>query len=131
MGRRALDEAGSRHAHFQARNIAFDDLTESVASPPKAGMPEGVGRRVRREIVAVGIDKPLGNDNQAELLALEDAANLIEHLLLIEGHFGKKDDVRGIVGVVAPFCEGCACCYPSRAPAHCLDDRSEEHTSEL
>ena len=54
--------------------FALDDLAEGFARSAQPGVPEGVGRRVRRKVVAVRVDQPLGDDDQAEPLALEDAA---------------------------------------------------------
>ena len=59
-------------------------------------MAEGVGLGFRGEVVAIGIDEAFGDDDLAELLALEGAADVLEDLLLVEGDLGEKDEVRRI-----------------------------------
>jgi hypothetical protein len=59
------------------------------------------------------------------LLALEDAADVIEELLLGEGNLGEIDEVRGIVRVVAALGERGAGGDPAGVATHDLDDGNE------
>ena len=125
MGRGALDQPGARHAHLGVRDAGLDDLGERLAGAAELGVAEGVGRRIRREVVAVRVDESLGDDDQAVALALEDALHVLQDLLLVEGDLGKEDQVRGVVGMVAALRQGGAGGDPAGAAPHDLDDRDQ------
>jgi len=125
VGGGALDEAGLGDADLHAGDVGADDVGEDVAGAAELGVAEGVGLAVSGEVVAVGIDEALGDDDGAELLALEDALHVLEDLGLVERDLGEEDDVRGVVRVVAALGEGGAGGDPAGAAAHDLDDGDE------
>jgi hypothetical protein len=123
--RRALDQTRAGHPDLGVRDPRLDDLGERLAGAAKLGVAEGVGGGVGRKVVAVRVDQPLGDDDQAVALALQDALHVLQDLLLVEGDLGEEDQVRGVVGVVAALRERGARGDPAGAPAHDLDDRDQ------
>ena len=105
MGGAALQEAGIRDADLDAREVGLDEVLEELAGAAQLGMAEGVSRRISRDVVAVGVGETLGDDDLAELLALQDAADVLEALLLVKGNLGEIDQVRRVVRLVAAFRE--------------------------
>ena len=91
MGRRALDQPGPGDAFLGVRDPRLNDVGQGLAGPAEPRVPEGIGRGVGRQVVAVRVDKTLGYDDQAVALALEDAPHVLEDLLLLEGHLGKEN----------------------------------------
>ena len=125
VGGGTLGDAGLGHADFHAGDILFDDLTEGIAGTAEFGVAESVGGGIGREVVAVGIDEALGDDDLTEFLSLEDAADVFENLLLVERNLGEEDDVGRIVRVILPLGEGGAGGDPAGGAAHDLDDGDE------
>src|SRR5690606_1913248 len=95
------------------------------AGAAELGVAEGVGGGVSGDVVAVGVDETFADDDHAVFLALEDTADVLEALVLVERDFRKIDQVRRVVRVVAALGERGAGGDPAGGAAHDLDDRDE------
>ena len=125
MGGAALEQAGFRDADLGARDIGADDFGEGVAGTTELGVTKGVRGGVGGHVVAVLIDEALGDDDEAELLALEDALYVFDALGLIERDLGKVDEVGRILRVILTLGEGGSGGDPAGAATHDLDDGDE------
>ena len=125
VGGAALEQAGFRDADLGARNVGADDFGEGVAGTTELGVTEGIRGGVGGHVIAVLIDETLGDDDLAELLALEDALYVFDALGLIEGDLGKVDEVGRILRVILALGESSSGGDPTGTATHDLDDGDE------
>jgi hypothetical protein len=124
VGGGALGDTEAGHAGLRA-NLRLDDVLEGFADATELGMA-GIGTAgLDRDIVAVLVDEAFAHDDDAVLLALQHAADVLNELLVGERDFREIDEVRRIVRVVAALGQRGAGGEPAGVAAHDLDERHE------
>ena len=88
VGGGALGDAGLAGAGFDTGEVLLDEIFEIIASTTKLGVTKGIGGLGSRNVVAVGINQALANDDEAVFLALEDALHVGNEFFRRERDFG-------------------------------------------
>ena len=125
MGGRALGDPEAGDAGLRA-DLRLDQILHQFADAAELGVTGRIGRgSLDGDVVAVLVHETLAGDDDAVLLALEDAADVVEELLVGEGNLGEVNQVRWVIRVVAALGEGRAGGEPAGVAAHDLDDGDE------
>ena len=89
MGGRALGDPEAGDAGLRA-DLRLDQILHQFADAAELGVTGRIGRgSLDGDVVAVLVHETLAGDDDAVLLALEDAADVVEEFLVGEGNLGE------------------------------------------